>query len=772
MDSIQFCAQESGPDEDHQTINASKFSKAVDSDCETYHWKSEILHVPRNSNIIDTFLSDVTKLASLGGTYGLIWDENLQPSDGRYEPGEHYCGTREPERRSAHGTVAFFRDGKTGVKFAIKTLEENAHFHPEEVKVSLINRHVNICAVYGIIIRDGLIQMLLEHGGFPLNEERVWIAESPQRMLLVAKQSFQALEVLHQSGFVHCDIKPDNIMIARNGNDFTIKLIDFGSCQRLGTTLPRHAHTTLWYWSPEMWQALNKKKHVVCNFAMDVYALALTLYFVQTSFHLMQLLREDDIKDLMTENPEHILLIALPETIPLELRAIMRQCLDACPEARLCAEKAVKQITEDTAIQSENYKEKFERLYSLLKNSSSVSATTVFGENSFQFSGSQLDGVHNFVGAFKGTDKRDVPSTTRNKKYATHHSGNKCNRGLTRTKKVTRQPLKVKPAKKNTGEKSSVCHTSPRIENSDTSDILERNTDERTYSCSILLKNLALQVKPSEAKASEISESPLGPIDTLGHTMTLSLQARENVNFSESPLKIPDIQCQRVPLESPNVTQGDAIGHTIWKSPKQPIIVPDESERLILAKMAANPNQIDEPYLGAGGVNAQKGIFNSKNVPQGIPAATDITIHPTAESVQQNSLTPKASTTPDDDFAFVIEAFEPGAFNGSEDDIVNSWVRMIEQDEQNDTGEQSNESAMDVNLNQLRGENSTREVEFMDVDQTESTLSNRPVSTSDGVVLRTGRKRMSYSFENVEIPSKTICPEPDQKLPNFDQILP
>lgn len=48
-------------------------------------------------------------------------------------------------------------------------------------------------------------------------------------------------------------------MIFKNGKDFTVKLIDFGSCQRQGTALPHHAHTTMWYWSPEIWQALNHK---------------------------------------------------------------------------------------------------------------------------------------------------------------------------------------------------------------------------------------------------------------------------------------------------------------------------------------------------------------------------------------------------------------------------------------------------------------------------------------------------------------------------------
>jgi serine/threonine protein kinase len=34
--------------------------------------------------------------------------------------------------------------------------------------------------------------------------------------------------VLHDLGFVHCDIKPDNILVSTDPKDTTILLVDFG----------------------------------------------------------------------------------------------------------------------------------------------------------------------------------------------------------------------------------------------------------------------------------------------------------------------------------------------------------------------------------------------------------------------------------------------------------------------------------------------------------------------------------------------------------------
>lgn len=46
--------------------------------------------------------------------------------------------------------------------------------------------------------------------------------------LQIMHQMVIRLETLHKAGFVHCDLKPDNILISADPEDQEIYLIDFG----------------------------------------------------------------------------------------------------------------------------------------------------------------------------------------------------------------------------------------------------------------------------------------------------------------------------------------------------------------------------------------------------------------------------------------------------------------------------------------------------------------------------------------------------------------
>jgi serine/threonine protein kinase len=81
-----------------------------------------------------------------------------------------------------------------------------------------------------------------------------------------------ALSVLHEGGFVHCDLKPNNILLGRGGN---IKVIDLGQACPVGTVKTRIQGTPDFI-SPE------QVKCQPVSRATDVFNFGATLYWALT----------------------------------------------------------------------------------------------------------------------------------------------------------------------------------------------------------------------------------------------------------------------------------------------------------------------------------------------------------------------------------------------------------------------------------------------------------------------------------------------------------
>ena len=96
-----------------------------------------------------------------------------------------------------------------------------------------------------------------------IGEQRVW------RFFL---QICLALEVIHDKGIVHADLKPSNLLMA--GRDQQLKLTDFGISQNLspGYNFTHEFAGTLSYCSPEV------LKGEPYNSKADIWALGCILY--------------------------------------------------------------------------------------------------------------------------------------------------------------------------------------------------------------------------------------------------------------------------------------------------------------------------------------------------------------------------------------------------------------------------------------------------------------------------------------------------------------
>src|SRR5215218_10508363 len=131
------------------------------------------------------------------------------------------------------GEVYRARDTRLHRFVAVKILHEVAapdpdrrrRFADEAVAASALN-HPNILTVYDVgaegdtqylvseLIEGESLRSEMNHGRVPL-----------KRVIEIAHQIAEGLAAAHEAGIVHCDLKPDNVMVTADGR---VKIVDFG----------------------------------------------------------------------------------------------------------------------------------------------------------------------------------------------------------------------------------------------------------------------------------------------------------------------------------------------------------------------------------------------------------------------------------------------------------------------------------------------------------------------------------------------------------------
>ncbi|CAE7509947.1 Prpf4b [Symbiodinium microadriaticum] len=94
------------------------------------------------------------------------------------------------------------------------------------------------------------------------------------------RQLFLALRVLRRAGLIHCDVKPENLLLG--GDNATIKLSDFGSCQGLEQRLKSDQLMPRNYRAPEIIVGLDY------DYSVDVWSAGATLFELATDSVLFQ----------------------------------------------------------------------------------------------------------------------------------------------------------------------------------------------------------------------------------------------------------------------------------------------------------------------------------------------------------------------------------------------------------------------------------------------------------------------------------------------------
>ncbi len=240
-------------------------------------------------------------------------------------------------------TIYRARDAQLDRDVAVKLLRPEFGKDPDflarfrdEAKAAASLSHPNIVAVFDFGEEESgpyIVMELIEgedlgsilRGNGPL---------APKQAARVSAETAKALQAAHIRGIVHRDVKPSNILVARDGR---IKVADFGIARALNEsqiTLPGTTMGSVHYFSPEQARGEN------ATVASDIYALGIVLFETLTG---QRPFSGDGaaavaLARLTTTPPRPS---ALREGVPPELDAIVTKAMALDPAGRYASAAAM-----------------------------------------------------------------------------------------------------------------------------------------------------------------------------------------------------------------------------------------------------------------------------------------------------------------------------------------------------------------------------------------------------------------------------------------------
>ncbi len=134
---------------------------------------------------------------------------------------------------------------ETGERYALKVLREDFRNNKQEVgflrsefQIAKSLNHPNVIKMYDLDLSGNAPYLVLELFS-ELNMKQA-LRRGPESLAYmlgkVLEESIEGLYHMHSHGYVHCDVKPDNFLVSRDGH---VKLIDFTISHKVKTGLAK-----------------------------------------------------------------------------------------------------------------------------------------------------------------------------------------------------------------------------------------------------------------------------------------------------------------------------------------------------------------------------------------------------------------------------------------------------------------------------------------------------------------------------------------------------
>jgi serine/threonine-protein kinase len=245
------------------------------------------------------------------------------------------------------GSVMLARSVKDGRVVAVKTLlpevavsEQSLKRFLREIEVASSLRHPHIVSYIEHGTHNGIVYLVTEFvGGMDaakFSKTRGGRLDY-REVVIIIEQTLGALDFAHSQGFVHRDIKEQNILVDGSYPNYVAKLTDFGLAKSFmqtgmsGVTMVGDVAGTIAYMPPEQVRDFKEVKP-----PSDIYAVGMTAYSLMTGAHALDISPRAGISETVKaifEKPIVPINTRLPE-VPRRVAAVIETAIAKEPKLR------------------------------------------------------------------------------------------------------------------------------------------------------------------------------------------------------------------------------------------------------------------------------------------------------------------------------------------------------------------------------------------------------------------------------------------------------
>ena len=238
------------------------------------------------------------------------------------------------------GSVMLARSDRDGRAVAIKTLlpevavsDQSLKRFMREIEVAASLKHRNVVSYIEHGTHNGIVYLVTE---YVAGMDAAKLAKSRggrlpyKEVANIIEQTLSALDFAHSLGFVHRDIKEQNILVDGKYPNYIAKLTDFGLSKSYkqtgmsGVTMVGDVAGTIAYMPPEQVRDFKEVRP-----PSDIYAIGMTAYSLLTGAHALDIGPNAGISETVKaifEKPIIPIAVRVPE-VPIRVSAVIETAL-------------------------------------------------------------------------------------------------------------------------------------------------------------------------------------------------------------------------------------------------------------------------------------------------------------------------------------------------------------------------------------------------------------------------------------------------------------